>query len=64
VAAFDYSPALRQFAQRHPLWTPELLDRFVADPETLVPGTSMNFHGVVDAGERRALVEYLAQASR
>jgi cytochrome c len=63
-AGFAYSPALRAFAQRQPRWTPELLERYVADPEALVPRTSMTFHGISDAKERRALVEYLARAGR
>ena len=60
---FGYSPALKQFAQRHPRWTPELLDQYVADPEGLVPGTTMTFHGIADAGERRALLDYLEQVA-
>ena len=59
---FAYSPALRRFARRHPRWTPKLLDRYVADPEALVPGTSMNFHGINDPAERRALIKYLERA--
>ena len=59
---FAYSPALRRFARRNPRWTPRLLDRYVADPEGLVPGTSMNFHGIADAAERRALIHYLEKA--
>ena len=58
-AGFQYSPAMRRFAQRHPRWTPQLLDRYVADPEALVPRTSMNFHGVAEAEERRGLISYL-----
>lgn len=61
---FAYSPALRRFARRQPRWTLKLLDRYVANPEALVPGTSMNFHGISDAAERRALVEYLNGAGR
>ena len=63
VAGFDYSPAMRRFAQRHPRWTPELLDRYIADPERLVPGTSMTFHGIADAAERRALMKYLESSA-
>ena len=59
VPGFDYSPALRRFAAANPRWTPELLDRFAADPEALVPGTSMAFHGMADAAERKALLDYL-----
>ena len=56
---FDYSPALRSFALREPRWTRQLLDRFAYDPEALVPGTSMIFHGIADEMERRALIDYL-----
>ena len=56
---FEYSPALRSFAQRHPAWTNELIDRFAADPEALVPGTTMAFHGMADEAEREALLDYL-----
>lgn len=56
---FDYSPALKRFAARNPVWTAELLDRFIADPEAVVPGTSMAFTGMRDAEERAALIFYL-----
>lgn len=56
---FDYSPAMRRFAVREPRWTKPLLDRLAADPEALVPGTSMTFHGIADAGERAALIAFL-----
>lgn len=58
-AGFDYSPAMRRFAQEHPRWTPELLDKLIADAEALVPGTSMTFHGISDSAERRDLIVYL-----
>ena len=56
---FDYSPALRGFAARHRVWTPALLDRFLADPEALVPGTEMGFVGLDDPRQRAALVSWL-----
>jgi cytochrome c len=59
VPGVDYSPALKRFAATNPTWTRDLLDRFAADPEGLVPGTSMAFHGMPDAQERRALLDYL-----
>lgn len=59
VPGFDYSAALRRFAARHPKWSRELIGRYAADPEALVPGTSMAFHGMADAGEREALLDYL-----
>ena len=56
---FDYSPALRRFAGREPAWTRDLISRFAEDPEALVTGTSMTFHGMPDATEREALLVYL-----
>ena len=56
---FAYSPAMRRFARSNPRWTPSLIDRLARDPEALVPGTSMNFHGMPDAAERAALLAYL-----
>lgn len=58
---FEYSEAFRQFAKRNPRWSAPLLDRFLTDPEKLVPGNQMGFFGLKDAGEREALVSYLLQ---
>ncbi len=59
VPGFEYSAALEGFAEANPIWTKELIDRFAADPEALVPGTSMAFHGMADSAEREALLDYL-----
>ena len=61
---FAYSPALKRFAAGQPVWTPQLLDRFIADPEALVPGTSMAFTSIRDAEERAALIDYLRRSSK
>ncbi|MXQ10246.1 c-type cytochrome [Microvirga makkahensis] len=56
---FDYSPAMRRFAARERVWSQELLDRFTAEPEAVVPKTSMQFHGIDDAAERADLIAYM-----
>ena len=61
---FAFSPAMRRFAEKNPRWTPELLDRFVADPEAVVPGTTMTFTGIRDAKERAALIDYLKRREK
>lgn len=61
---FDYSPALKRFAEREPRWTRELLDRFISDPEAVVPGTSMAFHGIENAEERKALIAFLGHQTK
>ena len=60
---FDYSRAMRAFAVANPVWTRDLIDRFAADPEELVPGTTMLFHGIDDPAERAALLDYLERTS-
>ena len=58
---FNYSPALRRLAGRQGRWTPELLDRFLAEPEVAVPGTEMGFEGLPDPAARRALIDWLGR---
>jgi len=64
MPGFNYSPALRRFAARNPRWTPALLDRFLADPESVVPGTEMGYVGMRDPARRRALIGWLAVPRR
>lgn len=61
---FDYSPALRRLAERHERWTPDLLDRFLADPEAAAPGTEMGFRGLGQPAERRRLIAWLGNHGR
>ena len=61
---FNYSPALRQLATRHPRWTPALLDQFLADPQAAAPGTEMGLAGLDDRAERRALIDWLERRER
>ena len=56
---FAYSKAFKGFAARNPRWTPELLDRFLTNPETLVPGNQMGFFGLRKPEERAAIIAYL-----
>ena len=58
---FNYSPALRRLASGERRWTPDLLDRFLAEPEAVVPGTEMGFEGLRDPAERRALIDWLGR---
>jgi cytochrome c len=61
---FDYSPAMRSFAARESAWSEALLDRFTAEPEAVVPKTSMQFHGIDDPAERADLIAYLRSIPR
>jgi cytochrome c2 len=41
------------------VWTEELLDRFLTDPEALVPGNAMTTVKVADPVKRKAIIDYL-----
>ena len=56
---FNYSPAMRRLAAAHGRWTPERLDRFLADPAEMAPGTEMGFVGLTNPAERQALIAWL-----
>ncbi len=55
--SFQYSGAL---SKSKIVWTDETLDRWLADPEKLVPNNDMSFH-VESADERREIIAYLKQ---
>jgi cytochrome c len=60
VPGFDYSPALRASAV---VWTAATVDRWLADPEALIPGQRMGFR-LSDAAERAAIIAYLRTLAR
>lgn len=59
VAGFDYSEAMRASGLT---WDKGTLDRFLAAPTRVVPGTSMGYAGIDDARDRRDLIAYLETA--
>jgi cytochrome c len=60
VPGFAYSDAMKRSRLT---WDARTLDRFIAKPMAVVPGTSMTYDGVPDAKDRADLVAYLRQAS-
>lgn len=61
VAGFSYSPAL---ARAGITWTSESLDRWLADPNKLVPGNIMAVQLANDPIDRADIIAYLRQATR
>ena len=61
VPGFDYSAAMKASKIK---WDAASLDRFLAKPLAMVPGSSMTYDGVPDAGERADLIAYLQQANK
>ena len=57
VPSFPYSDALKN---AHVTWDAESLDKWLADPESVVPGNDMAFH-VDSATERNEIIAYLKQ---
>jgi cytochrome c len=53
---FKYSPALQKSGLT---WDEATLDKWIAGPSKLVPGTKMIFAGIKDEGDRANLIEYL-----
>ena len=52
---YDYSPALKKSKV---IWNEKTLDRWLANPERLIPGQKMGF-SVPDARDRADLIDYL-----
>lgn len=57
--AFQYSFVLRD-AGTNTIWTVELLEAFLEDPEGMFPGMWMSYPGINDAKARRDIVDYLS----
>ena len=55
---FEYSDAMKRSGI---VWGQSSLERFLAAPTKMVPGTTMTYAGVADARERELLIAYLKQ---
>lgn len=56
VDDFEYSEAMEHSDL---VWNQATLDRYLADPRGVVPGTKMAFGGVKDAAKRQEIIDYL-----
>jgi cytochrome c len=59
VSGFDYSDALKK---THIVWNQETLERWLTDPQTMVPGADMDFY-VAKPDERADVIAFLKQQS-
>ena len=62
VPGFEYSEAMKRMAAMGLVWDVATLDRYLADPESVVAGTNMSIPPLRDAQERADLLAYLAQS--
>ncbi len=54
---YDYSVANKN---ANLTWTPEVLDKYIAHPQKVVPGTKMPYGGLANATKRANLIAFLA----
>jgi cytochrome c len=59
VGSFEYSASLQK---SNLTWTDETLDKWLTDPEKLVPNNDMAFH-VESSDERQGIISFLRQTS-
>jgi cytochrome c len=58
---FRYSPAMKRSGVT---WTPETLDKYIADPQAFIPANRMPFAGMSNASDRADLIAYLQKATQ
>ena len=58
---FRYSPAMKRSGIT---WTPETLEKFISDPQAMVPANRMPYAGMADPSDRVDLIAYLQKMSR
>jgi cytochrome c len=56
VAGFKFSDAMKNSGLT---WNAATLDKYLADPKGVVPGTLMSLAGIKDADQRAAIIAYL-----
>jgi cytochrome c len=59
VAGFSFSPAMQKAASKGTTWDEENLDKFLENPQGLVPGTTMAFLGLKNPSQRADMIAYL-----
>jgi cytochrome c2 len=61
LADFRYSPAMKRSGI---VWTAETLEKFISDPQAMVPGNRMPYAGMASADDRANLIAYLQNATK
>jgi len=61
LADFRYSPAMKRSGIS---WTPETLDKFINDPQAMVPVNRMPYAGMANPSDRADLIAYLEKVSK
>jgi cytochrome c len=61
LSDFRYSPAMKRSGVG---WTPETLDKYIADPQAFIPANRMPYAGMSNASDRADLIAYLQKATQ
>ena len=61
LSDFRYSPAMKRSGIT---WTPETLDKFITDPQAMVPANRMPYAGMASPGDRSDLIAYLQKMTK
>ena len=61
LADFRYSPAMRRSGTT---WTPETTEKYIADPQAMIPANRMPYAGMASASDRADLIAYLVKATK
>jgi cytochrome c len=65
VAGFEYSaPMVAAGKAQNVVWTRATLDKFLTDPDDVVPGTMMQLPVPLSPEDRRDVIDYLESAAR
>lgn len=59
VKGYDYSAVLKEVDF---IWTEEVMDSWLAKPESLLPGMCMTFKGVPDEKVRNAMIVFMKES--
>ena len=54
---FNYSEAMAE--RGNDVWDFQMIDKFITQPQKLIPRTAMMFAGIADASQRNQLIEFL-----
>ena len=61
VVDFRYSPAMKRSGI---VWTPETLEKFITDPQAMVPGNRMPYAGMSIPSDRADLIAFLLKTTQ
>ncbi len=64
IEGFAYSAGNKKAGEGGLVWNEETLFKYLEDPRSFVPGTTMAFAGLKDEQDRRDVIAYLKQFSK